>query len=154
MSVSEKKLLANRRNSLKARLKCSGPKDSSRTKYNALKHGLTSLQLTILPGEDEEEFRRFSKSLKDAFPPQNEVEKTMVVQITLCLWKLQRVMKVEQSIISEFTDLRGIRWDDLLNDGYLQKVAKYEHRIMNRLQKLLNNYFSNPSSKTISNTAI
>ena len=146
MAISQKQLQANRQNSLKARQKSSGPRNTSLTRFNAVKHGMTSLQPTMLPGENEEEFWKLYQSISDTFLPQNIAEQRLAEQITLCFWRLRRGMAAEQGIVRKFTDLEGIRWDRLLENGYLRNIGKYERRIMNRLKKLINEFVSKNSA--------
>ena len=63
METSIRKLKANARN---ARLS-TGPKDTSRSRFNAAKHGILSSRVLIRTGdgkEDEEELEEFSNYLK------------------------------------------------------------------------------------------
>jgi len=137
MVVSERKLLANRMNSQKARLKCTGPRDTSLTRFNATRHGLSSSLPIILPGEDEEVFEKLTIGIRDKLCPQNEIEEEIAIKIAHCIWKLRRGRTAELAIIGKYTRIEGIQWDDLLKSGYLQRIARYERRIMNQLQKLL-----------------
>ncbi len=71
--VSEKQLKANRRN---AKL-CTGPKDTSKTKLNALKHGLHSNQV-IISGESREEFDELACKISEEFNPRDGLETILV----------------------------------------------------------------------------
>ncbi len=141
MAISEKQLLANRANSLKARGKCTGPKDFSRTRYNAIRHEMTS-KFVIIPGESQEEFEVFLQGIKDCMPATNE----SADEIVLCLWSLKRGRKAESEIVAAFADTESIRWDDLLKSGYLQRIAKHERRAMNKLKRLVSEFVDKNSA--------
>ncbi len=68
MALSEKRLLANRQNSLKAWGKCTGPKDCSISRFNAVRHGMTSLLPVLFPSEDEEDYKRLCECIRNMLP--------------------------------------------------------------------------------------
>ena len=75
--ISNKKLLANRDNAQKS----TGPKDTSRTRLNALKHSILSSELVTLSGEGQESleiFEALGNSLRDYFKPVGALEELLV----------------------------------------------------------------------------
>ncbi|HHT9107115.1 MAG TPA: hypothetical protein ACFYEF_00370 [Candidatus Wunengus sp. YC63] len=137
MIISERRLLANRQNSLKAREKCTGPKNFDNTKYNAVKHGMTSLQLVMLPHEDAEEYEKLCESIKNMVPLKDSMDDMLAEKIAFYFWRLRRGAIAEGEIIQSCAKLERIDWQSLLKSGYLGKICRYERRIMNYLGRLL-----------------
>jgi len=57
MVITKKQLAANKKNAQKS----TGPKDTSKTKLNALKHGIFAKRV-IISGENKEEFKSSTKN--------------------------------------------------------------------------------------------
>ncbi|SRR5713101_8513271 len=94
--ISERKLKANRRNAGRS----TGPRTAAgkkRSRWNALKHGLTA-KTTLLPGlECAKEFRRLVRGYIKAFKPKGTVEKSLVQQLAACDQQVQRGFRVERN---------------------------------------------------------
>ncbi len=94
--ASRRQLEANRRNAQKS----TGPKSEkgkSVTRFNALRHGLTSEEV-LLPEEDEESFKELHEGLKAELSPEGALENRLVDRIASNLWRLKRAQKVEAGI--------------------------------------------------------
>jgi len=92
--VTEKKLAANRRN---AQLS-TGPKDTSLTRHNALKHGILAKEVVIDIGEgleNQEEFDHMFEALWEYFKPEGPLEEILVERIAVSYWRLRRVLRYE-----------------------------------------------------------
>ena len=77
METSIRKLKANARN---ARLS-TGPKDTSRSRFNAAKHRILSSRVVVRTGdgkEDEEEFEEFSRQMWEDLAPAGVLEGSLV----------------------------------------------------------------------------
>ena len=142
MIISEKRLLANRQNSLKARKKCTGPKNFDNTKHNAVKHGMTTSLPVMLPHEDAEEYEKLCESIKNMVPLKDGVEDMLAEKIAFCFWRLQRGAIAEGEIIQSYAKLGVIDWQGLLESNYLGKICRYERRIMNYMDKLFKEFIS------------
>lgn len=140
MPLSEKRLLANRKNSLKARKKCTGPKDCSSTKFNAIRHGMTAIQPVMLANEDVEEYKRLCESVRSMLSSKEGGEDMLAEKIAFCFWRLGRGAIAEGEIIQSYAMLEGIDWQALLKTGYMGKICRYERKIMNYLNKLLGEF--------------
>lgn len=84
--VSQKKTAANRRNAKLSK----GPKDTSVTRFNALKHGTLSGQALIRTGEgkeDPKEFQRFSDAIREDLAPFGATEELMVEDLIGLWWR-------------------------------------------------------------------
>ena len=96
MAVSEKQRKANQRNALKS----TGPRTEAgkaRSKYNALKHGLTA-KTVLLPDENREEFEAFAAGLYKDLNPVGALETLLVERIIFSAWRLFRLRRVETGI--------------------------------------------------------
>jgi len=95
--MTEKKLSANRRNSLKS----TGPKSVSgkaRSSRNALKHGLTSEAPIILGLESPKEWKRHRDRLFKSIAPFDYVQEMLTVQLANTWWRLARVSRYEAAV--------------------------------------------------------
>jgi hypothetical protein len=93
--VSDKVIAANRANGRKS----TGPRDSSASKLNAVKHGLLSKRL-LLNEEEEKEFRQLLKDLELEFEPETASQE-MVLQEAATSWcKLQRTHSWEMEQVA------------------------------------------------------
>jgi hypothetical protein len=89
-NVSDKVIAANRANGRKS----TGPRDSSASKMNAVKHGLLSKRL-LLNEEEEAEFRQLVKDLELEFEPETALQEMVLQEAATCWWKLQRTHRWE-----------------------------------------------------------
>jgi hypothetical protein len=87
---------ANRRNAKKS----TGPKTpegKQHTRFNSLVHGLRA-ESAVIPGEDQTRFDQHLESLNNAWMPQDDMEKSLVLQIAVNQWKLARLDRAEARI--------------------------------------------------------
>jgi hypothetical protein len=91
---SSAKSQANRENAAKS----TGPKDTTSTRYNALKHGLLAEGITEL--DDASGFESMRKRLIAEFQPVGEVETFLVRRIALCIVRLKRSYLIEAEFIT------------------------------------------------------
>jgi hypothetical protein len=95
--VSEARVLANRRNALES----TGPKDTSLTRFNALKHGLSAGVVVVLPQEDPREYAAIVEALRHDFRPETATEEILIQQMASSLWRRQRLVGAERAEIEE-----------------------------------------------------
>lgn len=125
--ISEKQLIANRNN---AKL-CTGPNDTSKTRFNALKHGLRSNQV-VLRDESREEFDELCKEVKSFFNPQDGFEDNLVDQIVFAFWRVRRCRYIDRALVEENSDLKGVNWINLFGSGCIDKLTRYETHAINQ----------------------
>lgn len=126
---SKVRILANRKNALKS----TGPKDTSLTRFNALKHGLTANKIVVTPMEDPAEYEALVEALLQDFHPQTATEGLLVQQVATCQWRRQRIIKAE-----------GARIESKVFDAPL-KFNRYENSEKDRLQSELTGICFNPN---------
>jgi hypothetical protein len=91
--ISEKQLEANRRNALKS----TGPKTEegkSRSRMNALCHGLTAAQ-AVLPHENEDDYEKLREGILESYAPENSADQALVEELVHAYWRLLRMHRVE-----------------------------------------------------------
>jgi hypothetical protein len=93
MSVSAKKLAANRTNARKSTGPCTA-EGKARSSRNAVTHGIFCND-AVLPGEDEKLFESFRHAVLLKLSPQDVVELMIVDRIVMAQWKLRRLNAVE-----------------------------------------------------------
>ncbi|HKM76271.1 MAG TPA: hypothetical protein VJZ32_07625 [Candidatus Bathyarchaeia archaeon] len=95
--TSQAQIDANRKNSKKS----TGPKDTSLTSSNALKHGLTANRFIVLPGENLSEYEALVESLYEDYKPQTAVEEVLIDRMASAIWRQWRLTKAENAKIEE-----------------------------------------------------
>jgi len=112
--TSPRKAAANRRNASKS----TGPrtaKGKSRSRLNALKHGILASQAVISTIEGSAERKLFEATvagLADDFQPVGTYEQLLVQEIAACFWRLRRLHKFENHAAAE---VRGGPIRELIN---------------------------------------
>lgn len=86
---------ANRRNSLKS----TGPRNTSSTRFNAMKHGLTAKKMVVTPYESEKDYEVIVEGLRQDFHPKTNVEEILIQQVASTLWRRQRLVRMEKTSI-------------------------------------------------------
>src|SRR5262245_33155413 len=113
----------------------------ARSSRNAVKHGLTSKQLVIAPGE-EDEFAELHDSLHEQLAPEGALEMGLFNMLVHAAWNLQHCRTLEAQLLS-----KGL--EDILDDltaktlDRLQRYAAINQRsyfkALNELRKVQNN---------------
>ena len=95
--TSQAQIDANRRNSKKS----TGPKDTSLTSSNALKHGLTANRFVVLPGENLSEYEALVDRMYEDYKPQTVFEEVLIDRMANAVWRQWRLTKSENVKIEE-----------------------------------------------------
>ncbi len=96
--TTRKQIEANRRNARSS----TGPKTrtgKAASKLNAMKHGLRAEEV-VVRGENPADFARVLENLIDEFQPQGPLEEQLVERVAACMWRLQRLYRVEAGIFT------------------------------------------------------
>ena len=145
--ASELQIEANRRN---AQLS-TGAKTTTgrrRSSVNALKHGLTSQQVTLFD-EMPEDFEGFYHDILAALQPDGALETQLAERIAICGWRLRRAYRIERSLFQNARET----WIDgettlsselhtsfhrlTENDDTLSKLSRYETGIERSFHRAL-----------------
>ena len=95
---TENQTRASRENAKKS----TGPRTTegkANSSKNALKHGLLA-EDAVIPGEDPAAFDRHLTNLETTYLPRNYVEKQIVRQIADTMWRIQRLSRIETTVMS------------------------------------------------------
>jgi len=137
--TSEKSILANQKNAKKS----TGPKTEAGKKIvssNALSHGLTSQSLMHPGVENIEEFQKYTKKIYDCFSPKDDLEVFFVNRAISCMWRLKRVVNIEEAIFSEeIKSDEGNVIEQIFNylKDKMMLINKYEKSLESSLFKTL-----------------
>jgi hypothetical protein len=94
MPTSEKKIAANRTNGRKSR----GPKNTTSTRFNAVRHGLSAVGITEL--DDAEGYRATLQHLIQEIDPVGTIETFLVGSIALEMTRARRAARLEAEYIT------------------------------------------------------
>lgn len=130
MSVSEKKLAANRANAKKS----TGPRSDEgkrRSSRNAQTHGLFCADL-LLHEEDADEFASFRQQLLRSLNPQNVLELMLCDRIVASSWKLRRFGRYERIAHQPPMDQDAPAdqaWQASDRLAFMERMSRYEQRL-------------------------
>jgi hypothetical protein len=120
VGTSQRKIEANRRNAQHS----TGPRSKAgkkRSRFNAVKDGLTA-KTAVVPGwESPEDFKRLVRALVKCYEPKGPVETGLVQDLALSQLKLQRAARVERN---EFCEAAESAREDALDDALRETVDK------------------------------
>ena len=105
MHVSEARIAANRRNSLRS----TGPRDTDKTRGNALKDGLCA---TVLAQESPELIQEQVEALHFALRPQNKFQAGLIDLAAVDLVRIARCGRVERRARTRVAERAELTWDD------------------------------------------
>ena len=129
---------ANRKNAQKS----TGPRDTSKTRFNAIKHGVLSSQMHL---SDEEwiEFQGLRDSLVEALQPKGILQEFALDELVSLRWRHRRLVAnaeaTSRSPKGMDGDVVGARMPFGDNLVHLQR---YESHLTGRWDKLLKDYHS------------
>lgn len=144
--LSQPRLEANRRNAQRS----TGPKNTDRTRLNALKHGLRAEGLT--PLDDAEDYEQIINELTLMHPPRNRIDELWIRRAALEMVRLSRNAGMEAQTLTVFVtrpdpladptaDQYAPGIDPTIMKEYagplLDRLQRYDSAIMNRLIRCL-----------------
>jgi len=65
----------------------------SNSALNATKHGCCAIDVRLLPGESEKEYRNLDRIWNDAYKPKEDYQKKLVTELVHADWLLQRTTR-------------------------------------------------------------
>ncbi len=134
MQVSEARIAANRANAQKS----TGPKDTSKTRFNGVKHGLTA-QHALLPWEHKDDLDAIIESFESRFKPVDNFERLLVKHATQAYWRMERSLRMEASMFETMANAEyeaaGAQPGDL-HAGHLEAMGFMKaDQIMDRYRR-------------------
>src|SRR5262245_37328668 len=119
--MGEQRAEANRINAQRS----SGPRTElgkSRSKMNALKHGLSAKKI-VIGDEDPKEFEALRAALERDWQPEMAFESELVEQLAGLFWRIRRVPAIEAAIVKEREE-----------EAYSRLYSKIEDNTKGRIQ--------------------
>jgi hypothetical protein len=131
---------ANRRNAKHGRGPTS-PHGKNKSSQNAMRHGLTG-RVVVLPSEDMEIYKSFSKELVDSLNPATPMECQLAQTVADTQWRLNRARSYEDGMLALGSSEEGGRMNSALsaakvfrdNSKAFVNLSLYEQRL-SRQQK-------------------
>jgi hypothetical protein len=74
------------------------PEGKARSSMNALRHGLTA-RVVVLPSEDMDAYRAFSKEIVDSLDAQTPVERQFAQTVADNQWRINRIRSIEDGML-------------------------------------------------------
>jgi len=120
--TSKTKTLSNKENSQKS----TGPNNTSKTRHNAIKHGVTSQMVVINGMESQEEFDELRIQIVSELQPATKIEKLVVDKIVIDFWKLKRLQNYETYRIQYNLDKtkESVKRNDSLSSSLLASITQ------------------------------
>ena len=121
MAASEAQLAANRANAQKS----TGPKDTSKTKFNGIRHGLTATH-SLLPWEHKEDLEAIQEGFEQRFEPTDLFERLTIKNAAEAYWRRERSLRIESNIFqtaanAEYQKTKAEPGE--LHAGHLEAIA-------------------------------
>jgi hypothetical protein len=101
--VSEKKLAANRSNAQKS----TGPKDTTKTRWNAVKHGILCQEIGAAIDESPEDLQQFEEFCEETYEehkPQGPMESMLFNDMISLRWRRKRMLRYEAGAVDRFKE--------------------------------------------------
>jgi hypothetical protein len=151
MSISPQKYAANQANAQKS----SGPTSDdgkSKSSQNATTHGLTG-KTVVLPGEDMDDFQRFSLEVIACLTPEGVIEREFAQMVANAQWRLRRIKSVEDGMLTSggtaaidpSAELKTVEDAEQLARCFMDRtrsfnnLSQYEHRLYRTMTNALKN---------------
>lgn len=109
-TMTDRAISANRENAQKS----TGPRRTGVVSQNAVVHGLLSKRLKFESEEDRSEFARLLHELEEDRQPVGPVERMLVEEAAVCIWKLQ---------IANGLEARAVENQEAASRALMQTVA-------------------------------
>jgi len=125
---SDKQIEANRQNALKGGIKTEEGKAVSR--FNAVKHGLTSVVLSKY--DDEVDVEVLEEELRMALQPENAIENILFERIVENYIRMIRTSKIERNYLNSLLNppaTKKVYKDPQAYEKYKQAVAEYKNTL-------------------------
>jgi hypothetical protein len=115
-----------------------GPKTAegkNRSSLNSLRHGLTG-QRVVMPDEDLDAYQHHLKSFTDEYQPEGPTESHLVQLLTDTSWRLNRIVALETSILTEGGDFEKQSKSLATLSLYTQRLSRQFEKTQAHLREL------------------
>jgi hypothetical protein len=137
--ASDAQIRANRKNAQRS-TGARTPEGKQRSKFNALKHGLTSVHV-VLPWEEDMHYQELRGVLLQQYQPENATETFLVDQVAQNWWRLNRARRVETGTLAALgpeSHLPGPTNADLDHlRRYEAAIERAFYRAYDRIEKIV-----------------
>ena len=128
------KLAANRANAQRS----TGPADTTQTRFNSVKHGLTGKQ-AVLPGESQEAYDGLRAGFLADLKPRSTIEHFLAERIIAAAWRLLRLQRMETALYRDrintfLSEQPGADPDEALAALWVDPAEANRMRLMQRYQ--------------------
>ena len=141
MKSSNAKAEANRRNAQRS----TGPRTPegrAASSRNALRTGLATNTLTVMPGESQDDLDELTDSVHAEWNPQGDHENFLVHQMISARWRLARLARWEDAAIEKaieapgwYTKSEARQWDAQPADRHVLSTLGQKNSIFDKLER-------------------
>ena len=141
MKSSAAKIEANRKNAQRS----TGPRTEAgraASSRNAIRTGLTTMTITVMPGESEEDLDQLSESIRGEWNPRGDHENFLVDQMISARWRLERIARWEEEALNNaieapgwYTKSEARRWDAQSADRHVLSTLGAKNSIFDKLER-------------------
>ena len=121
------------------------PDGKLRSSQNALKHGLLA-DVIVLPGESPEGFDQLCEAHVTRFQPVDDVELSMLEELSAAYWRLRRGWAMENEILAEAMDSQpaaeNLTETARLTAAFRQLATAPELALLHRYETRLHNIYN------------
>jgi len=106
-------------------MKSTGPQDTSKTRFNGIKHGLTAMH-ALLPWENKDDLQAIVESFEERYQPSDKVERLLVKQVAEAYWRMERSLRVEACTFEVLAAAEAQAADqhrDNMHAGHLEAIG-------------------------------
>ncbi len=111
---------------------------------NATKHGCCAVDVRLLPGESEKEFRNLERIWNEAYNPKNDSLRHMVTELVNADWLLQRATRtyldIEAKLFAKSTNPLDWTVEEQRTLGRFQRYKTAAANHMARCKKVIEDY--------------
>lgn len=119
------------------------PEGKQTSSQNALKHGLNSARIIVLPNEDQAAYDQLLFDYERQYQPQGHLEIDLVHEIAASRWRLARCVRLEAAAMKRAlaeaapgTDAETAILDGTMGpQGILRQLSRYEARLRRSYEK-------------------
>src|SRR5271166_2602013 len=113
------------------------PTGKARSKMNALRHGLTA-RVVVLPSEDMDAYKAFSKEIVDSLDAQTPVERQFAQTVADNQWRINRIRSIEDRMLGMGHFEKAGNFDDNTDNPDIHNAMTAARAFRDRSQAFVN----------------